>query len=129
MGGLSSVILRQMLQDGTANKHIEECMIEGRMRQKIAQETLPQDLVCTNPSSYFVWLHLTEYWPAALFAAELYRQGIPAWPAETYTANPERASRAIRFNIDQCPNQAAFLESIHKIARLLDTKPRHLASE
>jgi DNA-binding transcriptional MocR family regulator len=125
MGGLPSQILSHMIQDGTADKHIEECKREGRIRQKIAQENLPPDLVCTNSASYFVWLHLPECWPAASFAAELYRKGTPAWAAETYAVDPKSATRAVRFNIGQAPNQVAFLKSVQMIASLLETKPRH----
>jgi len=122
-GGLPSEVFGQMLRDGALDRYLAECKREAVIRQKIARKYLPPKLVHSHPASYFVWLELPDFWSAAEFAAEVNRQAIPAWPAATYAVDPEKAARAIRFNIGHSPNQAAFSESVNIIADILKSKP------
>jgi DNA-binding transcriptional MocR family regulator len=121
-GGISQEIFGQMMRDGTVDEYITECRREGKARVQLANQHLPRELIHTNPASYFIWLELPECWSAPDFAGEIYRLGISAWPAATYAVNPQTAARAVRFNIGQAPNQAAFAEALRGIAELLEAK-------
>lgn len=120
VGGLPSEIFGQMLKGSAVGRYLAECKREAVIRQKIACEYLPAKLIHSHPVSYFIWLELPSSWSASGFAAEVNRQAIPAWPASTYAVDPERAARAIRFNIGHSPNQVAFSESVKRIASILD---------
>jgi DNA-binding transcriptional MocR family regulator len=123
-GGLSQEIFGQMMKIGIVDEYVMECRREGQARQQLVSEILPGEQAHTNPASYFVWLELPSEWSPPNFAKAVNRFGVSAWAASMYAVEPNDAARAIRFNVGQAPNRAAFSEVLRRLSRLLESPPR-----
>jgi DNA-binding transcriptional MocR family regulator len=116
---LTTAIATRWIEDGTAHSVLAAIRTEARERQAIVSQTLPAELVQTNPEGFHAWLKLPGHWNRADFAARLRSVGIGVVTSDAFSvAGP--APEAVRLGLGAAPDRASLSASLERIAELLD---------
>jgi len=118
-------IITTWIEDGTAEKIIENRREESRIRQQMVAEMLQGYRLRTNATSYLVWLELPDRWTTMEFTMEAQRRGVALTPAEIFAINRGAARNAVRISISTAVDHATLKRALEIIRDMLDASPRH----
>jgi DNA-binding transcriptional MocR family regulator len=119
---LMAEIASEWIQDGTADRLVDQKRSEARARQLIASEILAGFQFDAHPLSFHLWLHLPEPWRSNEFSAQLRRRGVVVTPAEAFVPGREEPPHAVRVCVG-APRSRAQLEKGLAIIRTVLQEP------
>ncbi len=118
---LTAAIATRWIEDGTANAVLTAIRAETAIRQSIAAQILPGNLVTADPEGFHLWLQLPEPWTRSDFAARLRSAGVGVVPSDAFalTGAPE----AVRLGLGAARSPDELRQSLQSIADLLADAP------
>lgn len=116
---LTTAIATRWIEDWTAQAVLAAIRKETRERQAIVSQTLPPELVQTNPEGFHAWLKLPSHWNRGDFAARLRSEGIGVVTSDAFLVGGT-APEAVRLGLGAAPDRASLSVSLQRIAELLD---------
>lgn len=121
---LNQEIVRQWIEDGTAESMLLELRREVGIRQGIAAEYLIGHTYRGHPNSLHVYVELPEPWRPNDFTAQALMQGVRIASCTSfvpdYRSNP---AAWVRVSLAPCPDRAELREGMRRLRILLDRTP------
>ncbi|HUQ33670.1 MAG TPA: PLP-dependent aminotransferase family protein [Pyrinomonadaceae bacterium] len=119
---LMAEIASEWIQDGTADRLVEQKRMEAVARQEIARQTLAGFDFDAYPQSFHLWLHLPEPWRSNEFTAQLRHRGVAVTPPEAFVPGRAETPHAVRVCLGAPRSQAQLKNGLHILREtLLDT--------
>jgi DNA-binding transcriptional MocR family regulator len=119
---LMAEIASEWIQDGTADRLVEQKRAEAVARQEIARHALAGFDFDAYPQSFHLWLHLPEPWRSNEFTAQLRHRGVAVTPPEAFVPGREETPHAVRVCLGAPRSQAQLKNGLDILREtLLDT--------
>jgi DNA-binding transcriptional MocR family regulator len=122
---LPAEIITSWIEDGTAEKTIENRRTDSRIRQELASAIFEGYRLGSYPTSYFVWLELPDRWTTMEFTMEARRRGVALTPAEIFAVDRKTARNAVRISISTAIDHSTLQRALQILRDMLDSSPRH----
>lgn len=91
---LTAAVAARWIEEGTADAIVAAIRKEAGLRQSMASELLPSELIAANPQGFHVWLRLPPPWTRGEFSARLRSAGIGVVGSDAFAlASPPEAIR------------------------------------
>ncbi|WP_378941756.1 PLP-dependent aminotransferase family protein [Mesorhizobium sp. ANAO-SY3R2] len=118
---LTAAIATRWIESGVAQSVLAAIRHEAKLRQAIVAETLPADLVQTDPEGFHAWLRLPDHWTRSDFAARLRSVGIGVVTSDAFSVSGH-AEDAVRLGLGAAPDRASLAAGLRTVAELLAQK-------
>jgi DNA-binding transcriptional MocR family regulator len=119
---LMAEIASEWIQDGTAERLVEQKRVEAVARQEIARRALAGFDFDAYPQSFHLWLHLPEPWRSNEFIVQLRHRGVAVTPPEAFVPGREETPHAVRVCLGAPRSQAQLKNGLDILREtLLDT--------
>jgi DNA-binding transcriptional MocR family regulator len=118
---LTAAIATHWIEDGTADAVLAAIRAETAVRQSIAAQILPANLVTADPEGFHLWLQVPDPWTRGDFAARLRSEGIGVVPSDAFAVGP--APEAVRLGLGAAQTAEDLGHSLQSIADLLGEGP------
>jgi DNA-binding transcriptional MocR family regulator len=82
---ITVAIANRWIQDGTADEILRFIRSESGVRQAIVRQTMPIDVLKTNPAGFHAWLGLPDGWTRSTFAGYMRTTGLGVVPSDAFT--------------------------------------------
>lgn len=123
---LSTLIATRWIEDGTADAILEAQRTELAVRQQLAQELLPKDLLKCDPACMFVWLRVPAPWRSDDFAANAQARGVSTMPASAFAVDRATTEHGVRINLACAASREQLVRALKILAQALRDRPRAL---
>ncbi|CAJ0819312.1 MULTISPECIES: PLP-dependent aminotransferase family protein [Ralstonia] len=123
---LSMLIATRWIEDGTAQAILDAQRTELAVRQQLAQELLPKDLLNSDPACMFVWLRVPEPWRSDDFAANAQARGVNTMPASAFAVDRATTEHGVRINLACAASREQLVRALKVLAQTLRDRPRAL---
>jgi DNA-binding transcriptional MocR family regulator len=120
---LMAEVAARWLQDGTAERLIEQTRRETAARQELAQELLADLDFSTHPHAFHLWLHMPDPWCANDFVALAARRGVAVTPPAAFVPGRGPSPHAVRVCLGGPPSRAQLAEGLKVLCDLLSAPP------
>ncbi len=115
----------RLIRDGAADHIANAQRCDVMRRQVVAAALLPAGLRRAYPSSFHIWLHMNNSWPARQFALEAERRGVGVTPAEIFTVDARCTANAVRVCISAAHDIPRLKSALTTLSGLLQGAPRN----
>ncbi|WP_137388935.1 PLP-dependent aminotransferase family protein [Rhodoligotrophos defluvii] len=124
MASLFSVeIASRLIENGAAQRLVDEQREELRKRQAMAADLLSGYQVSALPTGLHVWVTLPESWRAEGFVAAANSRGVAVTPAEAFMVGHGPAPQAVRLSLGGAtPSRGELQQGLEIVAELLRSK-------
>ncbi len=123
---LSTLIATRWIEDGTAQAILDAQRAELAVRQQLAQELLPKELLKGDPACMFVWLRVPEPWRSDDFAANAQARGVSTMPASAFAVDRATTEHGVRINLACAVSRDQLVRALKILAQTLRDRPRAL---
>ncbi|MDE1179897.1 PLP-dependent aminotransferase family protein [Paraburkholderia sp.] len=119
---LTTALVTQWINDGSAAQLLAGVQAESRVRQRMATGTLSGATRAAASEGIHVWHTLPSYWRAQDLSAAARAEGLVVTPSTAFHtgANPPNA---IRISLGGCPSRGQLDAALRKLSNLLAQKP------
>jgi DNA-binding transcriptional MocR family regulator len=116
----------QLMQNGSAFRHIAKVRAEARMRRAVAQQALGEFRHAATVGPLFAWLSLPAQWNRASFIEGMRRRGVLLLPSDVFAVDGGAAPHCIRIATGSAADQHELRQAFVATAGLL-ASPEELA--
>ena len=122
---LTTVLVTQWINDGTAGKLLAGVRTEARARQQLAAQTLSgmPRRPHVSQDGLHLWHPLPGYWSAQAFARAARAQGLAITPSDAFAQSPD-APAAIRISLGEGSERKRLAGGLARLSALLARKPQ-----
>jgi DNA-binding transcriptional MocR family regulator len=120
---LMAEVAARWLQDGTAERLIEQARGETAARQELARELLAGLDFSTHPQAFHLWLQMPEPWCANDFVALAAQRGVAVTPPAAFVPGRGPSPHAVRVCLGGPPSRAQLSEGLKVLRDLLNHPP------
>jgi len=122
---LTTVLVTQWINDGTAGKLLAGVRTEARARQQLAAQTLSgmPRRPHVSQDGLHLWHPLPGYWSAQAFARAARAQGLAITPSDAFAQSPD-APAAIRISLGEGSERKRLAGGLARLSALLACKPQ-----
>lgn len=113
----------RLIRDGAAQHIAASRRAEIMRRQALAASLLPSQLRRSYPSSFHVWLTMTNGWGARDFARQAERRGVGVTPAEIFAVDSHHEVNAVRICVSAAHDASRLKSALTTLAKLLQDSP------
>jgi DNA-binding transcriptional MocR family regulator len=121
---LMAEIASEWINDGTADRLVEQKRMEATSRQEIARRILHKLQYDAHPLSFHLWLQLPEPWRSEEFIAQAKRRGVLVTPPEAFVPGRSDAPHAVRVCLGSARSRPQLEEGLKVIAEILSSSPK-----
>ncbi|UCD62857.1 MAG: PLP-dependent aminotransferase family protein [Candidatus Zixiibacteriota bacterium] len=107
------------INDGTTERVIAHKRAEAEKRNRVAAEVLKNLSFTSFPTSYFIWLKLTERWATGDFFSEAHRRGVIVAPSDIFAVDPASVEKAVRVCLGGHTDMEALRRGLELIASVM----------
>lgn len=125
---LTHEVLRQWIEDGTADRMVAQHRSEAAARHAIAGEVLHGLSWHGAPQCFHVLLDLPAPWRSEQFVSSALARGIAVVPASSFAVDKATAPQAVRISIAAAPDRAQLRDALVTLRDLALRGPNHSAS-
>jgi DNA-binding transcriptional MocR family regulator len=115
----------QLMQNGSAFRHIAKVRAEARMRRAVAQQALGEFRHTASVGPLFAWLSLPAQWNRASFVEGMRRRGVLMLPSDVFVVGGAAAPHCIRIATGAAADQHELRLALAATARLLSSSHEH----
>lgn len=115
-------IMTRWIEDGTADRIVEEKTAEIQKRQKMAREIFRDAEIQSHPSSFFLWLKLPDPWSSAGFAMEARSRRVAVTPSNAFTLEAPHPA-AVRVCLGAAEDRVLLARALETLRDLLAVRP------
>ncbi|MBB1629533.1 PLP-dependent aminotransferase family protein [Cupriavidus sp. UME77] len=123
---LSTLIATRWIEDGTAQAILDAQRAELAVRQQLARELLPKELLKSDPACMFVWLRVPAPWRSDDFAANALARGVSTMPASAFAVDRSTSEHGVRINLACAVSRDQLVSALRIVAQTLGDRPRAL---
>lgn len=120
---ITAEIAAMWIEDGTADRVLEEKREEARQRNLIALDCLSGLDYRGKPCGYIVWLHLPEPWTGYEFEQAAFQRRIAVAPAEKFGVGHASLPHAARIALTGPPDRRTLERGLKTLAHILTGPP------
>jgi DNA-binding transcriptional MocR family regulator len=121
---LMAALATRWIEDGTADRLVEQKRAEIVARQKLAREMLAGSRLTGHPAAPHLLLWLPEGWRAEAFEAAARREGVGVTAATAFWLGRSNPPNAVRLCLGTPVRRAEVVRGIERIASLLKRPPQ-----
>ena len=115
---LSVEIATRWIEDGTANRLVNELMAIADRRQQIAREILGAQVIQGEPRLNHIWMSVSKPWTAESLVSAARENGVLLSAASTFSAT-SKSEAFVRIALGAARNEEELKASLTKIVRLM----------
>ncbi len=121
---LSQEIVRQWIEDGTAEEMLAQLRVETAARQRMAAEIFDGYRLKSHPASLHCFVELPEPWQSNDFTAQALLQGVRIAGCTSFVPD-HRITPApwVRVSLAPSPSREELQEGLRRLRSLLDRRP------
>jgi DNA-binding transcriptional MocR family regulator len=120
---LMAALATRWIEDGTADRLVEQKRAEIVARQKLTREMLAGSRLSGHPAAPHVLLWLPEGWRAEAFEAAARRDGVGVTAATAFWLGRSNPPNAVRLCLGTPVRRAEVVRGLERIAALLKRPP------
>ncbi|SNZ20271.1 PLP-dependent aminotransferase family protein [Cohaesibacter gelatinilyticus] len=118
---LTTAIATNWIEDGTADAVLNAIRQESEIRQRIAKDYLPKELVTTDSEGFHAWLKLPVPWTRSAFIQQLRNAGVSVVGSDAFSDNHQ--PEAVRLGFGAPHNHEDLKRSLQIITDFLKEEP------
>jgi DNA-binding transcriptional MocR family regulator len=118
---LTTAIATSWIEDGTADAALNAIRQESAIRQRIAKDYLPRELVTTDSEGFHAWLKLPAPWTRSAFIQQLRNAGVSVVGSDAFSGGHQ--PEAVRLGFGAPHNHEDLKRSLQIIADFLEEEP------
>jgi DNA-binding transcriptional MocR family regulator len=118
---LTTAIATSWIEDGTADAALNAIRQESAIRQRIAKDYLPRELVTTDSEGFHAWLKLPAPWTRSAFIQQLRNAGVSVVGSDAFSGDHQ--PEAVRLGFGAPHNHEDLKRSLQIIADFLEEEP------
>lgn len=124
---ITAALATKWIRDGTADALLAAIRAETRERQAFVADSLPADLVTTDPAAFHVWLALPPRWSRSAFAGHMASSGLGVVASDVFgTAEP--MPEAVRLCLGGPASRTVVRHALEFAAHALSESPARASS-
>jgi DNA-binding transcriptional MocR family regulator len=112
-------IAAHWIEEGTADRLLQERRAEASARQGLAREKLAGFEFRAHAFGYHVWLALPEPWRSEAFVARARSRGVAVTPSEAFVVGRAAAPHAVRLGLGAVASRQALARGLERLAGVL----------
>ena len=120
---LTAEVATLWIQNGTADRILEQRRKEATVRQQLAADILDGFQLQTHPYGYHIWLHLPEPWRAEDFTQQALKQQVVITPPSAFIVGRERLPHAVRVCLGGVRERDRLASGLRILADILTRSP------
>lgn len=118
---LTTAIATSWIEDGTADAALNAIRQESSIRQRIAKDYLPKELITTDSDGFHAWLELPTPWTRSAFIQQLRNAGVSVVGSDAFSDGNQ--PEAVRLGFGAPRNHEDLKRSLQIIADFLEEEP------
>jgi len=113
-------VVARWIEDGSAERILEEKRAELVARQRLLQEVLGEHRLDAHPHGLHAWLHLPEPWRSDEFVAQARQRGVLVAGADAFAVGRREVPHAVRISVTSTSRERV-RRGLETLAELLDS--------